>query len=220
MAVDAQVRCLVSEQYLDGWSYDDDIEPPSSPPLDCDYEPQTNSEDTVSGSKEKRHHSSMDSGGDKAEPVDKKKKFSMSFSSKGGGSSKTEGPPTPPIGPESRSMPGPAKKMEMPSVFSSTKLKPIPIKMNLASQTKPKAKEKEVPASSSVKKSFALAQAFGDDSDESEEEMPAEARMRMRNIGRETPTAAGPNSFGKGNLGFCNRQKIIEKELQKTDENK
>lgn len=35
---------------------------------------------------------------------------------------------------------------------------------------------------------------------------------------RETPTAAGPNSFGKGRLGFCDRQKIIERELvKKTD---
>ena len=34
-------------------------------------------------------------------------------------------------------------------------------------------------------------------------------------IFRKTPTAAGPNSFGKSNLGFCDRQKIIARELQK-----
>ena len=32
---------------------------------------------------------------------------------------------------------------------------------------------------------------------------------------RETPTAAGPNSFGKGNLGFCDRNKMIERNLKK-----
>ena len=30
---------------------------------------------------------------------------------------------------------------------------------------------------------------------------------------RETPTAAGPNSFGKNFLGFCDRNKIIEREI-------
>ena len=32
---------------------------------------------------------------------------------------------------------------------------------------------------------------------------------------RETKTAAGPNSFGKGNLGFCDRTRMIERELKK-----
>ena len=32
---------------------------------------------------------------------------------------------------------------------------------------------------------------------------------------RETPTAAGPNSFGKGKLGFCERSKLLEKEMFK-----
>ena len=31
---------------------------------------------------------------------------------------------------------------------------------------------------------------------------------------RDTITASGPNSFGKGKHGFVDRQKIIEKELQ------
>ena len=47
-----------------------------------------------------------------------------------------------------------------------------------------------------------------------EEEMPFEAKMRMRNIGRETPTASGPNSFGKGKMGFCDRRALIKKELE------
>ncbi|XP_025098512.1 PEST proteolytic signal-containing nuclear protein-like [Pomacea canaliculata] len=97
--------------------------------------------------------------------------------------------------------------------LGSSKAKIVaPIKMDLSSQSKPKEPH------SLIKKSAAVEQAFGEDSDDSEEEMPAEARMRMRNIGRETPTAAGPNSFGKGRLGFCDRQKIIERELvKKTD---
>lgn len=48
--------------------------------------------------------------------------------------------------------------------------------------------------------------------------MPAEARMRMRNIGRETPTSAGPNSFGKTKQGFCDSKKIFEKTLKKAME--
>lgn len=57
-----------------------------------------------------------------------------------------------------------------------------------------------------------------DDDDDEPEEMPAEARMRMRNIGRETPTSAGPNSFGKTKQGFCDSKKIFEKSLKKAME--
>ena len=53
---------------------------------------------------------------------------------------------------------------------------------------------------------------FNDDSDE-EEEMPAEARMRMRNIGRDTPTSSGPNSFGKTKQGFVNTRALTSKKL-------
>lgn len=51
-----------------------------------------------------------------------------------------------------------------------------------------------------------------DDSDSEPEEMPVEARMRMRNIGRNTPTSAGPNSFNKGRLGFSDCQKSWQKQ--------
>ncbi|KAF0761026.1 PEST proteolytic signal-containing nuclear protein-like [Aphis craccivora] len=64
------------------------------------------------------------------------------------------------------------------------------------------------PASKSV------AAVFGDVSDDEPEEMPKEARMRMRNIGRDTPTSAGPNSFGKTKHGFCNTGKLMEKTLK------
>lgn len=63
-----------------------------------------------------------------------------------------------------------------------------------------------------------VASVFNADDDDEPEEMPAEARMRMRNIGRETPTSAGPNSFGKTKQGFCDSKKIFEKTLKKAME--
>uniref|UniRef100_A0A2A4J0B2 PEST proteolytic signal-containing nuclear protein n=1 Tax=Heliothis virescens TaxID=7102 RepID=A0A2A4J0B2_HELVI len=77
-----------------------------------------------------------------------------------------------------------------------------PIKMNIGGPAKPVAK----PAIASV---FSA-----DDDDDEPEEMPAEVRMRMRNIGRETPTSAGPNSFGKTKQGFCDAKKVFEKNLK------
>ncbi|KAK6170756.1 hypothetical protein SNE40_019069 [Patella caerulea] len=112
----------------------------------------------------------------------------------------------------------PAKKISMN--FKSTKLdikspvikKPIgtpSIKMSLGSQ-----KPKESPVSVNlVKKSGTVAKAFNSDSESDEEEMPPEAKMRMKNVGRDTPTAAGPNSFGKGKLGFTNHQRLLEKTI-------
>jgi hypothetical protein len=46
-----------------------------------------------------------------------------------------------------------------------------------------------------------------EDSEDSDEEIPPEARMKMRNIGAQTITSSGPNSFGKTKQGFtdCNR---------------
>ncbi|XP_045612513.1 PEST proteolytic signal-containing nuclear protein isoform X3 [Procambarus clarkii] len=55
---------------------------------------------------------------------------------------------------------------------------------------------------------------FGSEDDDEDEEMPPEARMRMKNIGRDTPTSAGPNSFGKTRMGFCDSKKIYEKQLK------
>lgn len=59
-----------------------------------------------------------------------------------------------------------------------------------------------------------VASAFNDDSDDEVEEMPAEAKMRMRNIGKNTPTSSGPNSFGKTAIGFVDSKKIFEKKMQ------
>ena len=60
-----------------------------------------------------------------------------------------------------------------------------------------------------------VASVFNQDDDSSEEEMPQEAKMRMRNVGRETITSSGPNSFGKTKQGFCDSNKLFEKNLQK-----
>lgn len=81
--------------------------------------------------------------------------------------------------------------------------KPSAVQLKLASGTK-----KEQP-----KLLKPTANAFADDSDDEPEEMPAECRMRMRNIGRETPTSSGPNSFGKTKHGFCDSKKMLEKKL-------
>lgn len=88
--------------------------------------------------------------------------------------------------------------------FKMQKPKPLAIQMKLGA-----APKKETP-----KLLKPVANAFaGEDSDDEPEEMPAECRMRMRNIGRDTPTSSGPNSFGKTKHGFCDSKKIFEKKL-------
>ena len=47
-----------------------------------------------------------------------------------------------------------------------------------------------------------------------EEEIPPEAKMRMRNVGRETITSSGPNSFGKTKQGFTDANKLFERQLK------
>lgn len=51
-----------------------------------------------------------------------------------------------------------------------------------------------------IQKSTKITNVFNED-DSEPEEMPAEAKMRMRNIGKDTPTSSGPNSFGKTKQG-------------------
>ncbi|CAL1283921.1 unnamed protein product [Larinioides sclopetarius] len=87
------------------------------------------------------------------------------------------------------------------------KKNPAPITIKLGSQ---KAKDGKPVLK---KTSASVASAFNQESDE-EEEMPPEARMRMRNIGRDTPTSAGPNSFGKTRQGFCDSKKVFERQLK------
>ncbi|XP_043249130.1 PEST proteolytic signal-containing nuclear protein isoform X1 [Colletes latitarsis] len=85
------------------------------------------------------------------------------------------------------------------------------IQIKLGSTSKPTVKPTPVQRPT-------VASVFNTDEEDEPEEMPAEARMRMRNIGRETPTSAGPNSFGKTKQGFCDSKKIFEKTLKKAME--
>lgn len=59
-----------------------------------------------------------------------------------------------------------------------------------------------------------VASVFNEDDSSDEEEMPIEAKMRMRNVGRETITSSGPNSFGKTKRGFTDTNKLFERELK------
>lgn len=52
-----------------------------------------------------------------------------------------------------------------------------------------------------IQKTTKITNVFNADDDSEPEEMPPEAKMRMRNIGKDTPTSSGPNSFGKTKQG-------------------
>ncbi|XP_053901197.1 PEST proteolytic signal-containing nuclear protein isoform X1 [Malaclemys terrapin pileata] len=106
--------------------------------------------------------------------------------------------------------------------------KPAPAKMSkfgfgIGSQTAKKApvisiklganKPKE-PAPTLAPKTLSVAAVFNEDDDSEPEEMPPEAKMRMKNIGRDTPTSAGPNSFNKGKHGFSDNQKLWERNIK------
>ncbi|RZC32978.1 PCNP domain containing protein [Asbolus verrucosus] len=96
----------------------------------------------------------------------------------------------------------PQRKPENVSLDAKKRLKNIGIQMKLTSQKQP------------AKPKLTIASAFNQDSDEEPEEMPPEARMRMRNIGRDTPTSSGPNSFGKTKQGFSDSKKVFEKNMK------
>lgn len=79
--------------------------------------------------------------------------------------------------------------MSLAKTNSNFKPKGIQIKLNAAPKVTSIQPLKVAPAS-----------VFNaDESDE--EEMPPEAKMRMKNIGKDTPTSSGPNSFGKTKQG-------------------
>uniref|UniRef100_A0A2K5EYU3 PEST proteolytic signal-containing nuclear protein n=1 Tax=Aotus nancymaae TaxID=37293 RepID=A0A2K5EYU3_AOTNA len=59
-----------------------------------------------------------------------------------------------------------------------------------------------------------MAAAFNEDKDSEPEEMPPEAKMNMKNIGRDTPTSAGPNSFNKGKHGFSDNQQLWKQNIK------
>jgi len=83
------------------------------------------------------------------------------------------------------------------------------IKLGTSSGSK-KSEEKD----QLVQKKPSVAAVFNNDDSSDEEEMPLEAKMRMRNVGRETITSSGPNSFGKTKRGFTDTNKLFERELQ------
>ncbi|XP_035538287.1 PEST proteolytic signal-containing nuclear protein-like [Morone saxatilis] len=105
--------------------------------------------------------------------------------------------------------PAPCKVSKIGFSMSSPmgkKSNPISIKLGA---TKPKEPVPSVPP-----KKLGLASVFNEDDDSEPEEMPPEAKMRMKNIGRETPTSAGPNSFNKGKQGFSDHQKLWERKIK------
>ncbi|XP_065837638.1 PEST proteolytic signal-containing nuclear protein-like [Oscarella lobularis] len=81
--------------------------------------------------------------------------------------------------------------------------KGIAMKMEKTQKVQSEFKKKKEIETNLKPKLGAVAKAFND-SDSEEEEMPPEAKLRMRNIGRDTPTATGPMSFGKNRSGFSN----------------
>ncbi|KAF5889617.1 PEST proteolytic signal-containing nuclear protein isoform X1 [Clarias magur] len=103
---------------------------------------------------------------------------------------------------ELQNQPAPPK-IPKPGISITKKAAPISIKLGAS-------KPKEVPPPIPTKKPSSVF----DDDDSEPEEMPPEAKMRMKNIGRDTPTSAGPNSFNKGKQGFSDHQKLWERKLK------
>ncbi|XP_059623015.1 PEST proteolytic signal-containing nuclear protein-like isoform X2 [Phlebotomus argentipes] len=108
-----------------------------------------------------------------------------------------------------------------PENESKSVLPPPPPRISKVSMSfgKPGAAPKAIqmklnPTGRSESGKLTVASAFNADSDDEVEEMPPECRMKMRNIGRDTPTSSGPNSFGKTKQGFCDSKKIFEKTLR------
>ncbi|XP_061177383.1 PEST proteolytic signal-containing nuclear protein-like [Saccostrea echinata] len=100
-----------------------------------------------------------------------------------------------------------ANKLPNTESANEKKAKAAPIKISLSSQPKEVA-----PILPKTKK---IASVFNEEESDEEEEMPPEAKMRMKNVGRDTPTSTGPNSFGKGRLGFSDRNSLFQKEMLK-----
>ena len=94
-----------------------------------------------------------------------------------------------------------------PPKVQTGQTKNIAIKLGPAPKAKTNALNPKLPAK--------VASVFGADDSDSEEEMPMEAKMRMRNVGRETITSSGPNSFGKTRQGFTDTKKLYEKNMHK-----
>ncbi|XP_028147286.1 PEST proteolytic signal-containing nuclear protein [Diabrotica virgifera virgifera] len=100
-----------------------------------------------------------------------------------------------------------SKSADNVGLGAKNRLKSISIQMKLGDKKAPLPKPK-----------MTVANVFNQDSDSEPEEMPAIARMRMKNIGRDTPTSSGPNSFGKTKHGFSDAKKLFEKTLKEAME--
>ena len=110
--------------------------------------------------------------------------------------------------PQPPTVQSPQTKTFKPLIRPKTGSFGIAIKIGSSSSAK-----KSDPTPSSEIKKPKIASVFGEDSSD-EDEMPMEAKMRMRNVGRETITSAGPNSFGKTKQGFTDANKLFERQLK------
>ncbi|KAJ8410537.1 hypothetical protein AAFF_G00194410 [Aldrovandia affinis] len=135
------------------------------------------------------------------------KTVSSSNGGGGGGGGRGAGKRSAPEEPTGHQAPPKVSKVAFGMTSQPIK-KPAPISIKLGA-SKPKEPVPVLPA-----KKPALAAVFNEDDDSEPEEMPPEAKMRMKNIGRETPTSAGPNSFNKGKHGFSDHQKLWERKLK------
>ncbi|KAI1899658.1 hypothetical protein AGOR_G00064050 [Albula goreensis] len=132
---------------------------------------------------------------------------SVSAAMEGGGGGRGAGKRSAPEEPTGHQAPPKVSKVGFGMTSQPIK-KPAPISIKLGAN-KPKEPVPVLPS-----KKPALAAVFNEDDDSEPEEMPPEAKMRMKNIGRETPTSAGPNSFNKGKHGFSDHQKLWERKLK------
>ncbi|XP_050817863.1 PEST proteolytic signal-containing nuclear protein isoform X4 [Gopherus flavomarginatus] len=105
--------------------------------------------------------------------------------------------------------PAPAKMSKFGFAIGSQTTKKAPVISIKLGANKPKE-----PAPTLAPKTLSVAAVFNEDDDSEPEEMPPEAKMRMKNIGRDTPTSAGPNSFNKGKHGFSDNQKLWERNIK------
>ena len=111
--------------------------------------------------------------------------------------------------------PSPPPPVSKKAVFNVKKSqKPLAIKLGGGGSSKIGMK----PSSGGLgpSKSKLVASVFNNDSSSGDEDddMPQEAKMRMRNVGRQTITSSGPNSFGKTRAGFVDANKLFERQLQ------
>ncbi|XP_064405629.1 uncharacterized protein LOC135350695 isoform X2 [Halichondria panicea] len=113
-------------------------------------------------------------------------------------------PPAPPDDkPDAKTSPDKTTKEQIPKggfLLGKRSLGSITMKLKSQSEAK-KSKTDSEQNTLSKPLSRTVAAAFGSDS-EDEEEMPADAKLRMRNVGKNTPTSSGPNSFNKTKSGF------------------